>query len=98
MKNHSRILMLLASGLLIITFLVPLWSIDLNAPQYPEGLGLYIYLNKLEGHKEGDLQSIKRIESLYWYESYKSCFYSRIENHSLCHTFYDIIRIYYCIY
>jgi copper chaperone NosL len=50
--------MLLASLLLIITFFVPLWSIDLNAPQYPEGLGLYIYLNKLEGHKEGDLQSI----------------------------------------
>jgi copper chaperone NosL len=58
MKNHSKILMLLASGLLIITFFVPLWSIDLNAPQYPEGLGLYIHLSKIEGHKDGDLQSI----------------------------------------
>lgn len=54
----SKILMLVGSLLLIAAFFVPLWNIDLKAPQYPEGLGLYIHLNKIEGHKEGDLKSI----------------------------------------
>ncbi|HRP03031.1 MAG TPA: hypothetical protein PLE30_10340 [Candidatus Kapabacteria bacterium] len=54
----SKILMLIGSLILVSAFFVPLWTIDLIAPQYPEGLGLYIHLNKIEGHKEGDLQSI----------------------------------------
>lgn len=58
MKSKVKILMIVASLLLIGTFFVPLWSIDLKAPQYPEGLGMYIYLNKLAGHKDGDLNSI----------------------------------------
>lgn len=56
MKN--QILEISASLLLVIVFFVPIWSISLKAPQYPEGLGLYIYINKIEGHKESDLQSI----------------------------------------
>ena len=37
-----------AVGLAIVIF-VPMWRIDLTAPQYPEGLGLKIYPNKLAG-------------------------------------------------
>ena len=29
---------------------VPIWRIDLDAPQYPEGLNLLIYANKLGGN------------------------------------------------
>lgn len=50
--------MIAASIILIVTYFFPLWSISLQAPQYPEGLGLYIYLDKIDGHKSGDLQSI----------------------------------------
>lgn len=35
--------------LLIISLFVPLWRIELAAPQYPEGLVLLIYPNKLGG-------------------------------------------------
>lgn len=41
------------SGLMLITVLfVPLWKIDLVAPQYPEGLTLMMYPHKLGGNVE----------------------------------------------
>ena len=36
-------------GLLLVLF-TPIWQIDLMAPQYPEGLTLLIYANKLAGN------------------------------------------------
>ncbi len=46
----SRItLFICALGLLVVLF-VPIWRIDLMAPQYPEGLRLLIYANKLAGN------------------------------------------------
>lgn len=39
---------------MISAFFFPLWQIDLEAPQYPEGLGLRIWVNKITG----DLQTI----------------------------------------
>lgn len=59
--NRNSILMIIASLILIITFFVPLWNISLKAPQYPEGLGLYIYINKLIGHEETDLENINNL-------------------------------------
>lgn len=44
--------------LLIAAFIFPLWSIELAAPQYPEGLGFYIHIDKLSGFKENDLNTI----------------------------------------
>ena len=35
---------------LAIVIVVPLWRIELDAPQYPEGLSLLIYPNKLGGN------------------------------------------------
>jgi copper chaperone NosL len=47
---NSRIVLFLCAILLIVVLYVPMWSIELNAPQYPEGLGLSIYANKLGGN------------------------------------------------
>ena len=58
MTNKSRIIIAFASLVLILTFFFPLWTIDLNAPQYPEGLGLRIWLDQISGLKPNDLQSI----------------------------------------
>jgi copper chaperone NosL len=45
----SRALLFICGiGLLVVLF-VPMWRIDLDAPQYPEGLRLLIYANKLAG-------------------------------------------------
>jgi copper chaperone NosL len=58
MKKNSRILILVGAILLGLTFLFPIWQIDLEAPQYPEGIGLEIWLNKITGQKPNDLQNI----------------------------------------
>jgi len=58
MENKSRLFVAGGAVILILTFFFPLWSIDLNAPQYPEGLGLRIWLNEIGGLKPNDLQSI----------------------------------------
>lgn len=43
------VLLLCAAALLVVLF-VPMWRIDLEAPQYPEGLTLLIYPDKLAGN------------------------------------------------
>ncbi len=50
LNKTSRIVLFLCAILLILVLFVPMWSIELNAPQYPEGLGLSIYANKLGGN------------------------------------------------
>ncbi|MGE5106765.1 MAG: nitrous oxide reductase accessory protein NosL [Sphingobacteriales bacterium] len=49
LSTGSRILLGFASLALIGTYFVPLWRIDLFAPQYPEGLTMKIWLTKLSG-------------------------------------------------
>ncbi|MEO0224514.1 MAG: hypothetical protein ABIL76_05420 [candidate division WOR-3 bacterium] len=44
-----RILLLLSAILPLFSFIFPLWFIRLIAPQYPEGVNLLIYINKLGG-------------------------------------------------
>ena len=49
MKKITRIIVGLSSLVLIAAYFVPMWFIDLDAPQYPEGLGLKIWLNQMGG-------------------------------------------------
>lgn len=58
MNKKSKIIIALASLLLLVTFLFPIWYIDLEAPQYPEGIGLEIWLNKITGQNPNDLANI----------------------------------------
>lgn len=48
----SKWLLLLGALSLALTFFVPIWRIDLWAPQYPEGLTMKIWLSKLSGQVE----------------------------------------------
>jgi copper chaperone NosL len=52
MTLPSRIIIAIASLGLISTFLLPVWFIFLIAPQYPEGLTMNIWLNKITGQVE----------------------------------------------
>ena len=49
MVNTSRFILALASLAMLSSYFFPLWRIDLWAPQYPEGLALNIWHNKLGG-------------------------------------------------
>lgn len=39
-------------------FVFPLWKITLTAPQYPDGVSMYIWINKITGDTESTLQNI----------------------------------------
>ena len=56
-----RILVLLASVLTMGVYPFPLWSVRLTAPQYPEGLGMQIRINTVEGATENDLNNINNL-------------------------------------
>ena len=50
--------MIIGSVLILGLFIFPMWNIRLGAPQYPEPLGIDIYINGLKGQNEFDLQNI----------------------------------------
>ncbi|WP_226999062.1 nitrous oxide reductase accessory protein NosL [Flavisolibacter tropicus] len=52
MSITSRIIVAIAALSLIATYFLPFWFIHLIAPQYPEGLTMEIWLNKLSGQVE----------------------------------------------
>ncbi len=54
MNNHkisvlSRLLLFVCGLGLIVVLFTPIWRIDLQAPQYPEGLRMLIHANRLSG-------------------------------------------------
>jgi copper chaperone NosL len=54
----ARLLIALAALVLIPIYFTPVWSIKLVAPQYPEGMGMYIGVSEVWGHDEHDIQNI----------------------------------------
>jgi len=49
MGNLSKLLLVIAGISLVIAIFIPIWRIELSAPQYPEGLVMLIYADKLGG-------------------------------------------------
>jgi copper chaperone NosL len=52
MKSISRVLIGISVLLMLSAYVLPLWHILLDAPQYPEGLEMKIWLNGLSGNIE----------------------------------------------
>lgn len=52
LSGLTKILSIIAGIALIAVLFVPIWEIELTAPQYPEGLELYIHADKLSGEVE----------------------------------------------
>ena len=61
MKTQSKIAMALAAIMLLPLYFIPFWSISMTAPQYPEGIGMYIHINDVTGHNRHDIQSINTL-------------------------------------
>lgn len=61
MGRKTRILLLIASLMLIVSYFVPVWKVLLDAPQYPEGLGLQIWLHTITGDNPNDLNKINNL-------------------------------------
>jgi copper chaperone NosL len=58
MKAIPRILMIVGVASLLMLFLFPMWRITLFAPQYPDGVTMYIWINQITGETPGTLQNI----------------------------------------
>ena len=56
--KKSRILMIVGSLMLLSLFIYPLWNIQLEAPQYPIPLGMYIHINKITDEQPHDVKNI----------------------------------------
>ncbi|HSJ25314.1 MAG TPA: hypothetical protein VK929_11620 [Longimicrobiales bacterium] len=57
-RVRARLLLLAAALLLIPAWSLPLWSIRIVAPQYNDGLGMYIGVQDIVGHTQHDIQNI----------------------------------------
>ncbi|NGP88770.1 hypothetical protein [Fodinibius halophilus] len=58
MSKKNRLWMALASLMLILVYFFPLWGISMEAPQYPEGIGMNITVNDITGKEPHDLGNI----------------------------------------
>ncbi|MGC1631743.1 MAG: hypothetical protein WA749_06490 [Gelidibacter sp.] len=56
--RKAGIIMIIGSLLLLGLFKFPLWNIMLGAPQYPDPLGMNIYIQGIEGVEEFDIKNI----------------------------------------
>jgi nitrous oxidase accessory protein len=61
MTRAARWLTGVAGLLLAAAFAFPLWGIQLRAPQYPEGLGLLIWVRTVTGARPTDLNNINEL-------------------------------------
>ena len=50
--------MLVAALSLLMLFVFPMWKIQLFAPQYPDGVEMHIWINKLGGTSPSTLQNV----------------------------------------
>lgn len=50
MSGWNRLVMVVCAAAMVLVLFVPMWRIDLVAPQYPEGLYLLIHADKLSGN------------------------------------------------
>jgi copper chaperone NosL len=58
MISSSRVSMLVAGSSLLLIFLFPIWKITLVVPQYPQGIKMFIWVDKIAGDNPATLQNI----------------------------------------
>ncbi|MGB0849690.1 MAG: hypothetical protein ACPGTP_00460 [Bacteroidia bacterium] len=56
--KKSKILMIVGVLLLTSLFVLPLWNITLEAPQYPDPIGMNIHIDKLADMNPNDIKNI----------------------------------------
>lgn len=61
LSRRGRIAFALATVLLAGLYVLPVWTVRLTAPQYPEGIGMQIRLSTITGLKPNDLDNINNL-------------------------------------
>ncbi|WP_179862362.1 hypothetical protein [Longibacter salinarum] len=58
LQSRTRWAVAIAAIALVAVYIFPIWQISLDAPQYPEGLGMEIWVHTVTGENPNDLQNI----------------------------------------
>jgi len=58
LQSRTRWTVAVAAVALVAVYIFPIWQISLDAPQYPEGLGMEIWVHTVTGENPNDLQNI----------------------------------------
>lgn len=56
--RKSKLLMIIGALLLLGLFFLPLWNITLEAPQYPDAIGMDIHIDRFEDAHPNDIKNI----------------------------------------
>ncbi len=56
--KKSKIVMIVGALLILALFFFPLWRITIEAPQYPEAIGMHIWINKITDANPNDIKNI----------------------------------------
>jgi hypothetical protein len=56
--KKSKIAMIVGAIMILALFFFPLWRITIEAPQYPEAIGMYIWINKITDMEPNDIKNI----------------------------------------
>jgi hypothetical protein len=56
--KKSKIIMIVGVLMLLGLFAFPLWNIALEAPQYPDSIGMNIWINKITDEEPNDIKNI----------------------------------------
>lgn len=67
-------LMFLAAALLIASIAFPYWRMTLEAPQYPGGLEMRVFVNYMTGDEDPRLDEVREIDGLNHYIGMKSLY------------------------
>lgn len=65
---------LVAAALLIVSISVPYWGLVLQAPQYPGGLRVRVFVNNMTGDADPKLDEVREIDALNHYIGMKSLY------------------------
>ncbi len=67
-------LFLIAAALMLVSISIPYWGLVLQAPQYPGGLQLRVFVNNMTGDDDPKLDEVREIDGLNHYIGMKSLY------------------------
>lgn len=74
LKRLPQVFFLIAAVLLIVSIGVPYWGLVLQAPQYPGGLQMRVFVNNMTGDDDPKLDEVREIDGLNHYIGMKSLY------------------------
>lgn len=74
LHNLPSALCLLAAALILVSIAFPYWRMVLHAPQYPLGLEMRVFVNRMTGDEDPVMDEVKEIDGLNHYIGMESLY------------------------